>query len=141
MRLGIAALTLGFGLGVIGLVSAQESDSFFPRVFSAAPKKVEPAKKADDKKTDVPKTPAASENRVKKAKADLERRQDVCLKLRGIGIDSGDDELVRRAEALHQRAWDLYVATTNRARESERPLGEISAKELGLSKSTKKGDR
>ncbi len=138
MRFRVAALTLAFGLGLVGWVSAQES-SWLPRIFAPTAKKVEPAKK-DDAKPEPPKAPSAAENRIQKAKSDLERRQEICLKLRGLGIDSGDEELVRKAEVLHQRAWDHYVSTTNRVRESERPLAEISAKELGLTKN-KKGDR
>lgn len=140
MRLGVAALTLAFGLGVVGMVSAQESGNWFTRMFTPAETKADLIKKADAKSS-LPKAPSAAENRIQTAKADLERRQEICLKLRGIGIDSGDEELVRKAELLHQRAWDQYVATTNRVRESQRPLGEISAKDVGLTKSGKKGDR
>ena len=116
MRLGTAALTLAFSLGVVGLASAEESGNWFTRLFSPAAEKTDAAKKLDIK-TDVPKMPAASNNnRAIKAKADLERRQEVCMKLLDIANATGDESLRHKAEMLDQRAYDLYVATKNASR-------------------------
>ena len=134
MRLRVAAFTLVLGLGVVGLVSAQESGNWFTRWFTPAAK-TEPAKNADAK-SETP--PSAAISRLKQAKADLERRQAVCNRLIEIADASGDDDLRRKAEQLDQRAWDLYTTMANRLRDAERPLGEVSARDVGL---TKKGDR
>jgi hypothetical protein len=136
MRLRVAAFTLAFGLGVVGLVSAQESGTWFTRWFTPAAK-TESAKKVDAK-ADPQAPPPASTSRLKQAKADLERRQAVCNRLIEIADASGDDDLRRKAEQLDQRAWDLYTTMANRLRDAERPLGEVSARDVGL---TRKGDR
>jgi len=110
MRLRIVALTLMFGLGISGLVSAQESGNWFSRWFSSSAEKKD---KIDSSKLDEPKMPpSASASRARQAKADLERRQEVCLKLREIAESVGDDEMMRKAEQLEQRAFDLYLAAT-----------------------------
>lgn len=134
MRLGTIALTLALTWGAVGAASAQDTAPWNKRLFSSSP-----AEKADPDKTpavkvDAPKISTATVNGINQAKADLDRRQEVCLKLREIGIDSNDDALVRRADELHQRAWDLYVAATSRVRTSQRPIGEVSTKDLGLDK-------
>ena len=132
MRLKVMAFTLAFGLGVVGLVSAQESGNWFTRMLTPAAK-VEPAKKADAK-SEPPAKPTASSSRLVQAKVDLERRQAVCNRLIEIADASGDDDLRRKAEQLDQRAWDLYTTTVNRVREAERPIGEVSARDIGLTK-------
>jgi hypothetical protein len=128
MRLGIAAFALAVGLGFVGLASAQEGGTFFPRVFSSpAAEKPAPTPKVEVK-TEPEKPAAMSINvRALRAKADLDRRQEVCLRLREIGVATNDDDLVRKAEMLDQRAWDLYVASTGRARLSSRPSAETDA--------------
>ena len=119
MRLGTAALTLAFSLGVVGLASAEESGNWFTRLFSPAAEKTAPAKKLDVK-TEMPKMPATSNNnRAIKAKVDLERRQEVCMKLLDIANATGDESLRHKAEMLDQRAYDLYVATNNPGRAVE----------------------
>jgi hypothetical protein len=127
MRLGIAAFTLAAGLGFIGLASAQEGGTFFERPFGPAPErteKTEPAKRVEVKAEPI-KAPAVSSNvRAMRALADLERRREVCLKLREVGLASGDEDLVRKAEMLDQRAWDLY-----RARSSPRLADETDGKQ------------
>ena len=128
MRLGIAALTVTVSLGFVGLASAEEPASWFSWPFSHPAEKIEPVKKGDVK-TDAPKMPISTvNNRAAKAKADLERRQEVCLKLREIAIGSGDEDLLRKADALFQRAWDQYVASTNLNQASERPAAESALK-------------
>jgi hypothetical protein len=119
MRLGTAALTLAFSLGVVGLAAAEESGNWFTRLFSPSAEKTESAKKLDVK-AEAPKMPAASNNnRSIKAKADLERRQEVCMKLLDIANATGDDSLRHKAEMLDQRSYDLYVATKNASRSVE----------------------
>lgn len=153
MRHGIAALTLTVSLGFVGLAAAQESGTFFERpfgpatqktdpdsqesgswfqrLFGSAPQKAESTKKIEVKSE--PARPPVSRNfRALKAKADLDRRQEVCLRLREIGLATNDDDLVRKAELLDQRAWDLFVATTSQARSNPRAAVESDAR---------KGDR
>ncbi len=131
MRLGTAVLALAVGLGVVGLASAQESGNWFTRLFTPAVEKNEPAKKIDAT-TDLPKTPASSlNNRAAKAKADLDRRQEVCMRLREIAIATGDDELLRKAEMLDQRAYDVYLAAKNQGGEIERAKAAADAKKGG----------
>jgi hypothetical protein len=132
MRLGIAALTLAAGLGFVSLAAGQEGGTFLERVFSSpAAEKIEPAKKIEIKTEPV--KPTLSINlRALKAKADLDRRQEVCMRLREIGLTTNDDDLIRKADMLDQRAWDLFVASASQARSSARPAVEAEAK---------KGDR
>ena len=132
MRLSTAALTLAIGLGFVGMASAQESGNWFTRLLPFGGDKADSAKKLDIASEPTKMPSASTENRERKAKADLERRRDICDKLRGIGIASGDDDLVRKAEMLDQRAWDLYVACTNRGRATAPAAFESD---------TKKGDR
>jgi hypothetical protein len=129
MRSRAAAMTLAFGLVVVGMASAQESSTWLPRVFAPVTPKADPAK-AD--KDDAPKA-TASVDRIalraaKKAKADLDRRNEVCLKLRGIAVESGDDALLQKVEKLEKRAWEVYLAAKNIAAEPERPAVEADAK-------------
>ena len=131
MRLSTAALTLAIGLGFVGMAGAQESGNWFTRLNPFGDK-TDAAKKLDSTSEPTKIPPTATDNRALKAKANLERRRDICDKLRGIGIASGDDDLVRKAEMLDQRAWDLYVASTNRGRTSAASAIEADAK---------KGDR
>ncbi|MGE0529645.1 MAG: hypothetical protein AB7P49_21545 [Bdellovibrionales bacterium] len=42
----------------------------------------------------------------------LFRRQAVCDKLRAIAMQTGDDNLLRKAEQLDQRAWQVYLQKT-----------------------------
>ena len=132
MRLGTAALTLAVGLGFVGMASGQEPGNWFTRLMPFGGEKADSAKKLDSKSEPANMPPTSTDYRALKAKADLERRRDICDKLRGIGIASGDDDLVRKAEMLDQRAWDLYVACTNRGRTSSPSVVEADAK---------KGDR
>jgi len=130
MRLGTAALTLAFGLGVVGLASAQESGNWFTRMFSPGDKAA-PAKKLDAK-TDLSALPMpATNHRAIKAKADLDRRQEVCMKLIEIAIATGDADLHRKAELLDQRAYDLYVAAKNQSRALEVPAVPPDTKKGG----------
>lgn len=129
MRLRIAALTLVFGLGIVGIVSAEEAGNWFTRLLAPSAEKSQrgaPAKTFAQ--SDVPTMPPASFKRVKQAKADLERRQEVCFKLKDIALAAGDEEMLRKVEQLEQRAYDLYFAATNLRGES---VGETSVKKGG----------
>jgi len=75
----------------------------------AAPK----ADKADPKEEHAESqlSPAAQ---LAQAQADWLRRQEVCLRLRDIAHETGDDDLWRQADQLEQRAWDAFVQQTGR---------------------------
>jgi hypothetical protein len=49
------------------------------------------------------------------ALADWMRRSEVCLKLRDIAHETGDDDLWRKTDQLEQRAYDAYIQQTGRA--------------------------
>jgi hypothetical protein len=130
MRLRLAALTLVFGLTVAGVVGAEESGNWFTRMFTPTPEKTDKdeAKKSDTKSDASKMPPTITFNqRAKRARADLDRRWEVCEKLRAIAVAKGDEEMERKVEQLHQRAWDVYVAATN--------AGPVAETKL------KKGDR
>ena len=118
MRLGTAALTLTVCLGVVGLACADDAPSgnWFTNLFShSAAKDVD---KSSSSKDDPPRTSPANLNR--KLKADLDRRQEVCMKLQRIAEANGDEELMRKANELDKRAFDVYLAGKNRIGEAER---------------------
>ena len=111
------AFALGLGLGLTALAQADEDEAkppaktgnWFTRLFvkDAAAKK----KDADAKKEETPAAPSAALIR-QKAQCEWLRRQEVCDKLRQIALDTGDKDLSRKADALDQRAWDVYVERT-----------------------------
>jgi hypothetical protein len=88
--------------------------SWWTRLFSFGSKS-EPAKaaEADKKKPDAP-TAAVESATARQARAlrDLNRRNEVCLKLRTIAVRTNDQELLRRVEELEQRVFDIYLAQT-----------------------------
>jgi hypothetical protein len=47
-----------------------------------------------------------------KAKTDLLRRQEICLRLREIAVQTGDEDLHRKADQLDQRAFEIYLQRT-----------------------------
>jgi hypothetical protein len=109
------AFALGLGLWLPVFARADEDDSkpaktgnWFTRIFSRdgdAKKKEKAAKKEDAAAL----SPAVVRQ---KAQWELMRRQEVCDKLRQIAVETGDKELSRKADALDQRAWDVYVQQT-----------------------------
>jgi hypothetical protein len=119
------AIALGLGLGLATLAKADEDDvkppaptgNWFTHLFS---KDTHKKKDADGKKSEVPARPSAAMIR-QKAQAEWLRRQEVCDKLRAIALESGDKELARKADALDQRAWDLYVQRTGGAKLNAAP--------------------
>src|SRR5688572_16790157 len=112
MRWRIAALTLALGLGLAGVVCADDSGNWLTRWFAPGPKTEKlDAAKVDAERLRLP--PGAAAIRAKQAGADKERRDAVCLKLREIAIAAGDEDMVRKVEQLEQRVWDAYLANTN----------------------------
>ena len=138
MRLRNLALTVLFGLGVCGFVSAEESGNWFTRLFNRSAEKSEPDK------TELAKTPpksGLSDERIIQAQAALQRRQDVCVKLMEIADASGDDDLRRKAEALDRRALEAYMAAVGPSRTRQQPIGEVSMKDLRDAEKNAKGGR
>ncbi len=127
MRRGMTwrwAIALSIGLSGVALARADEDDAkpantgnWFTHLFvkDAAKKKG-----ADTKKNDAPPAPSAADIR-QKAQAEWLRRQEVCDKLRAIALECGDKDLARKADALDQRAWDLYVLRTGSTKMNASP--------------------
>jgi hypothetical protein len=108
---GTAALALALGVGAAaGARAAEPANNWFTRLFytpPAARKDAAPAKDAQAESVIPPRIRQAN------AKADLIRRLEVCDKLRELAFQTGDDELLRKADRLEQRAWDVHARTTN----------------------------
>jgi hypothetical protein len=140
MRLRNLALTVLFGLGVCGFVSAEESGNWFTRMFSRSAEKTESGESAKVESAKSAPKSALPDNRIIKAQADLQRRQDVCERLMKLAIDSGDDELFRKAEALDQRAYEAYKATVG-PRIRQEPIGTVKMNDLRAAEKNAKGGR
>src|SRR5258708_37816777 len=103
MRARIAALSLALALGAVGIVSAEESGNWFTRMFTSSAEKkinVDPAKLKDVKNDAAVMPPTDRVIRLKRANADKERRDAVCIKLRDLAIAHGDEEMIRKVEQL-----------------------------------------
>ena len=114
MRGRIAALSLVMALAIVGIVSAEESGNWFTRLFTpSADKKinVDPAKLKEAKNDTTTMPPTDRAIRARRANADKERRDAVCLKLREIALAHGDEEMLRKVEQLERRIGDVYFAT------------------------------
>src|ERR1019366_2896973 len=100
MRLGIAALTLAVAFSAVGLACADEppAGNWFSNWFARPAAKTPDPDKSASSKDDAPKIPTAK--LTKKLKADLDRRQGVCLRLQEIANETGDEELMRKANEL-----------------------------------------
>ena len=136
----MGALALALALGATALGRAGEDDdppagdaprgNWFTRLFRpSARKKVEP--KANEVKDPAPPpSPAVMRQR---AYMEWLRRQEVCDKLREIALETGDEELRRKADSLNQRIWDSYLQRTGGAA-SAAPLARsgVSADERYL---------
>jgi hypothetical protein len=92
--------------------------SWFGRLFQT---KSQPATKAKDPQAEKKAAAEKYATTVKAAKAtqarelsDLLRRSAVCEKLWDIAMFTNDNELLRKAEQLNQRAWDMYQQRTNK---------------------------
>jgi len=111
-----AGLTLGLGMGTVGLALGQEPPrsgaGILDRLFAGNPA---PAGRADAKKdTDAKPAPAGTPS-VSRAQAlnDYLRRLEVCDKLRQVAEFHGDDDLKKLVDVLEMRAKDVYVQRTN----------------------------
>ncbi len=137
MRLRIMALAVALGLGIVGIVSADDSGSWLPRWLSPwsgktdKSEKIDPGKTAADKEDALKKPPVSDAARRKQAKADLLRRQEVCLKLREIADAANDEDTLKRIDQLESRAWALYAAATNLRAEPPRATAEATGKKEG----------
>jgi hypothetical protein len=107
-------LALAAGLGMVALARADDDNvapaktgNWFTRIFVR-----DPAKKKDKKDEHVEPAPLSPAQIRQKAQWEWQRRVEVCEKLRQIALETGDQELSRKADALDQRAWDLYVQRT-----------------------------
>lgn len=127
-------LALGLGLGLTALARAEDDDekpaktgNWFTRLFVREPA----AKKKDTKKDE---TPAPLSPALVRQKAHWEwlRRLEVCDKLKQIALETGDQDLARKAEALDQRAWDVYVQRTGGPKGNLTPDEQILNSRLGM---------
>jgi hypothetical protein len=125
---------LALGLGLAALAKASEDDdkpaktgNWFTRLFVRDPA----AKKKDAAKDEAP-APLSQAQVRQKAQWEWMRRQEVCDKLRQIALQTGDDDLRRKADALDQRAWDAYVQRTGGAKGNLSPDEQILEGRLGL---------
>jgi hypothetical protein len=131
------AVALGFVLALAGQARADDDDAkparsgnWFTRLFvkdRAAKKKDAAIDEA--KKNSQP--PAAMLRQ--QAQAELLRRQEVCDKLRQIAAETKDKDLGRKADALDQRAWDLYVQRTGGIRGTPSADEQFLDGRLGMS--------
>lgn len=131
MRRGMGwrwASALALGLGLASLAKADEDDAkpaktgnWVTRIFvKDTAKKKEPDAKKE------PAAPSVAAIR-QQAEADWLRRQEVCDRLRAIALEKGDKDLARKADALDQRAWDIYLERTGGAKgnaSAEEPNGD-----------------
>ena len=132
MRLGIAALTLTVGLGFVGLACADEptTGGWWSNLFTRPAAKTASDKDLSAAGKEDPSKPPPS-NRARQAKADLERRQAICLRLQQVAHEANDEELMRMADQLDQRAFDAYLAAVNRG---TTPDGDADAKKARAAK-------
>jgi hypothetical protein len=137
MRLRIMALTIALGLGLAGSAAADDSGSWWPRWMSpwsgqgGKGEAIDPAKMPPGKEESAKPPSLSDAGRKKRAKADLERRQEVLIKLREIAAAANDEEMLKTVEQLEHRAWDLYVAATNMRADPVRASAEPSMKKEG----------
>jgi hypothetical protein len=119
-RVGPWALTLALSVSVAGSAGAQvptggSQGGVFTRYFKRSSSS-SPRVEKEDVITASATTPAlAAGARQAQALADWVRRSEVCLKLRDIAHETGDDDLWRKADQLEQRAYDAYVQQAGRS--------------------------
>ena len=138
MRLGTAALTLAFGLGMAGLVHGEEESSgnWFSRMFVR-----ESARPLPEPKIDVPPPAMSASKRLLQAQAALQRRQEVCLALSEIAVRLGDEELRQQVEQLDRRAWEAYEAATSGIRLPNRAITQLDRQSVTARDRTAKESR
>jgi hypothetical protein len=89
----------------------QQSGNWFTRLWSTGDKPAPKTSTATAKKTEPIAGESASTRRMRE-EVILNRRNEVILKLREIAQRTGDDALMRKADDLQERAWDLYLQRT-----------------------------
>ncbi|MFO0969149.1 MAG: hypothetical protein U0793_26645 [Gemmataceae bacterium] len=98
-------------LGVAGHANADDSGGFFTRLFGGK-------SKAETKKEEARAKEASADSRSEAelvaAKNAYFERLKVCNKLREIALEKGDEELLRKAEQLEIRVWDVYQGRMRR---------------------------
>ena len=109
-------LALSLTLGITSMAVAADDDApparsgnWFTRLFVRDKGTKESAAKKEEAAKTEANAPALAQQ---KAQVELMRRQEVCDKLRQIALQIGDNDLTRKADALDQRAWDVYVQRT-----------------------------
>ncbi len=121
VRTSIWAICVGLAFAAVANnACAQETrGTWFSRLFAwptSSAKKAESASKTiPSKSTDLP-NPGLTTN-TKIAQAEYLRRLEACDKLREIALGKNDPELMRQADQLEQRAWDLFVQMSQRSPE------------------------
>jgi hypothetical protein len=134
MRLRALAIAAVVSLAVCGLAAADESPSWFMRLFQKAPEKTKDDPVKGPTKADL-------DLRIVQAQADLQRRQDVCDRLLEVAEATGDEALRRKAEQLNQRCVEAYTATVGRPTGRQTPIAVISSKDLRDAEKKAKGGR
>jgi hypothetical protein len=86
----------------------QQGGSWFTWLWSSGDKPAPKTAAAREKKTGPPVVAI----RHTREEVILNRRNEVILKLREIAQRTGDDALLRKADELQERAWDLYLQKT-----------------------------
>lgn len=113
-------LALVVGLGLLSPAwaedAAQKSRSpwwgrLFPWAKTAEGKAEKEGRSARSEKQPAPMVESSAVQRARELAA-WRRRVEVCDKLREIGLLNKDDNLVRKADQLDQRAWDTYIRRT-----------------------------
>jgi hypothetical protein len=125
MRALLAALlAIALALGGSGSTQADEGSkppvkskgSWFTRLFTFGKKeRPTPATEKEKATTEPSKRPEASGRSREQEESILGRRQEVCHKLREIAVQTRDDNLLRKADQLDQRAWSTYLKRTGGA--------------------------
>lgn len=110
-------LAVSLGLCVAGIALSQEAGgsegNWFTRLFYHGTPRAWARK--EDKKDEEKVIPMAAPSVVRaQAQADYLRRLEICDKLRDIAFQTGDTELMNRANQLEDRAKDAYVQRANR---------------------------
>jgi len=114
-------------------IKPAQTGNWFTRLFAKDPAK---KKNGDGGKDDKTK-PAAPSPAVVRQKAyyEWQRRLEVCDKLKLIALQTGDQELSRKADALDQRIWDVYVQRTGATKGTLSPDEQILEGRLGMDSS------
>jgi len=88
-----------------------QSGNWFTRLWSTGDKPA-PQKSSASAKKNEPSAAEAAASRRTREEVILNRRNEVILKLREVAQRTSDDVLLRKADELQERAWDLYLQRT-----------------------------